>query len=133
MTEQPSLQRVTFSPSEFAALFGKSQTWGYRQIYAGKVQTITEYGRILIPASEVERILGSAARYEGRKPVPAKTKAEILELVPQLQSARRDFLAKRREDANQCDEKPERTRAPGNAFGDRISRRDALRRLGRKN
>ena len=51
-------QRVTFSPGEFAALFGKSQTWGYRQIYAGKVKTITEYGRILIPASEVDRILG---------------------------------------------------------------------------
>jgi hypothetical protein len=60
--------RVAFSPGEFAALFGKSQTWGYRQIYAGKVKTITEYGRILIPAAEVERILGKAGTYDGLKP-----------------------------------------------------------------
>lgn len=35
-----------YSPSEFAELFGKSQTWGYRQIYAGKVNAITEHGRV---------------------------------------------------------------------------------------
>ena len=67
------LDRVAFSPGEFADLFGKSQTWGYRQIYAGKVKTITEYGRIQIPASEVERILGTAGTYNGLKPkVPKK-------------------------------------------------------------
>ncbi len=60
--------RVAFSPGEFAALFGKSQTWGYRQIYAGKVKTITEVGRILIPAAEVERVLGKAEIYNGLKP-----------------------------------------------------------------
>jgi hypothetical protein len=60
-------ERVALSPKEFAALFGKSQTWGYRQIYAGKVKTITEYGRILIPAAEVERILGEAGIYDGPK------------------------------------------------------------------
>jgi hypothetical protein len=52
---------VALSPREFAALFGKEQTWGYRQIYAGKVKTITEYGRTMIPAAEVERIVGAAA------------------------------------------------------------------------
>ena len=56
---EPS-KRVAYSPAEFAALFGKSQTWGYRQIYAGKVKTITQHGRILIPAAVVERILGEA-------------------------------------------------------------------------
>jgi len=78
------MERVTFSPGEFAELFGKSQTWGYRQIYAGKVKAITEYGRILIPAAEVERILGSASRYEGMKKKPARTKAEIQALKPEL-------------------------------------------------
>jgi hypothetical protein len=67
-TESSSPTRVAFSPAEFAALFGKSQTWGYRQIYAGKVRTITEYGRILIPTSEVERVLGTAGLYDGLKP-----------------------------------------------------------------
>lgn len=68
MPHKSEFQRVAFSPGEFAALFGKSQTWGYRQIYSGKVKTITEHGRILIPAKEVERILGSAGVYNGLKP-----------------------------------------------------------------
>jgi hypothetical protein len=72
MPEKPVLQRVAFSPGEFAALFGKSQTWGYRQIYGGKVKTITEHGRILIPAKEVERILGTAGVYNGLKPKVTK-------------------------------------------------------------
>ena len=71
------MQRVTFSPGEFAALFGKSQTWGYRQIYADKVKTITEYGRILIPASEVDRILGTAGTYNGLKPKVAKKSSKL--------------------------------------------------------
>ncbi|MEQ1852204.1 MAG: hypothetical protein ABMA01_11500 [Chthoniobacteraceae bacterium] len=65
--ESSSPKRVAFSPAEFAALFGKSQTWGYRQIYAGKVTTITQHGRILIPAADVERILAEAGIYTGEK------------------------------------------------------------------
>ena len=74
-----SNEPVAFSPKEFAALFNKSQTWGYRQIYAGKVKTITEYGRILIPAAEVERILGTAVIYNGRPKKTSKlvSKAEL--------------------------------------------------------
>jgi hypothetical protein len=67
-----SLARVAYSPGEFAELFGKSQTWGYRQIYAGKVNAITEHGRILIPAKEVERILESAGIYDGKPSKPMK-------------------------------------------------------------
>jgi hypothetical protein len=63
---------VAFSPREFAALFGKELTWGYRQLYAGKVKSITEHGRIMIPANEVERILGTAGVYNGLKPKVAK-------------------------------------------------------------
>lgn len=69
-------ERVSFSPGEFAALFGKSQTWGYRQIYAQKVTTITEYGCIQIPAAEVERILASAGLYNGLLPPKPHTKVE---------------------------------------------------------
>ena len=81
MPSNSSSQRVTFSPGEFAAMFGKSQTWGYRQLYAGKVKSITEYGRILIPASEVERILAEAGIYNGEKKRVAKevSKAELWE------------------------------------------------------
>lgn len=67
-----SLKRVAYSPAEFAGMFGKSQTWGYRQIYAGKVKTITQHGRILIPAADVERILAEAGIYNGEKKRAAK-------------------------------------------------------------
>ena len=78
----PENNRVAYSPGEFAAMFGKSQTWGYRQIYAGHVKTITQHGRILIPAAEVERILGKAGIYNGEKKRVAKqvvvvSKAEL--------------------------------------------------------
>lgn len=83
MTAKTPLKRVAYTPTEFAAMFGKSQTWGYRQIYAGKVKTITQHGRILIPASEVERILAEAGIYYGEKKRVAKTvsKAELWERV----------------------------------------------------
>lgn len=57
--------RLTYSPAEFAALFGKHQTWAYRQLYKGTVKAITRYGRIMIPGSEVDRLLNSAAEYSG--------------------------------------------------------------------
>ena len=81
MPSNSSTQRVTYSPGEFATLFGKSQTWGYRQLYAGKVKSITEYGRILIPAAEVERILSEAGIYNGEKKRVAKvvSKADLWE------------------------------------------------------
>ncbi len=82
------LDRVAFSPGEFASLFGKSQTWGYRQIYAGKVKTVTEIGRILIPAAEVERILGKAGTYNGLKPKVAKRGNKL--------DGWRQFIAERR-------------------------------------
>ncbi|MEO6785912.1 MAG: hypothetical protein ABI318_07235 [Chthoniobacteraceae bacterium] len=58
-------KRVAYSPGEFAALFGKHQTWGYRQLYRGTVKAITQCGRILIPRSEVDRLLSSAKTYDG--------------------------------------------------------------------
>ena len=84
MASQVSLNRVAFSPGEFATLFGKEQTWGYRQIYAGKVKTITEHGRILIPAAEVERIVGKAGIYNGEKKRVSKKEVSKAELWKQL-------------------------------------------------
>lgn len=74
---KPSLERVALSPREFALLFGKEQTWGYRQIYSGKVKAITEYGRILIPAAEIERILKTAGVYDGLKPKVRKADGKL--------------------------------------------------------
>lgn len=97
MNTKVELERVAFSPGEFAELFGKSQTWGYRQIYAGKVKAITEHGRILIPAAEVDAILQTAGVYDGMKPKPIKTKETIKALAPHLGNAWQNFLSVRRQ------------------------------------
>lgn len=96
MATKIPLERLAYSPGEFAELFGKSQTWGYRQIYKGNVKTITEFGRTLIPASEVETILKTAGIYNGLKLKKSQTKAEIQALAPLLKDAWQTFLAKRR-------------------------------------
>jgi hypothetical protein len=57
--------KATYTPAEFAALFGKERTWGYRQLYAGKVKAITKLGQTLIPQSEVDKLLNGAERYLG--------------------------------------------------------------------
>ena len=89
---EPS-KRVAYSPAEFAAMFGKSQTWGYRQIYAGKVKTITQHGRILIPAAEVERILAEAGIYNGEKKRVAKEVVSTADLWKRVVAAKK--VAKR--------------------------------------
>src|SRR5437764_8662831 len=45
----PLDERAAYSPAEFAALFGRSPTWGYRQIYAARIKSISDCGRLLIP------------------------------------------------------------------------------------
>jgi len=123
---------VAFSPREFAALFKKEQSWGYRQIYAGKVKTITEYGRIMVPASEVERILASAGRYEGKKK-PARTKTQLQALKPELQSAWQEFIRQKRNGERPSSKKPEPASLPRSAVVRPEARRSALERLTRPN
>ena len=103
MSEALSLKRVAYSPGEFAELFGKSQTWGYRQIYAGKVNAITQHGRILIPAKEVERILESAGIYNGMEK-PKQAKARIEKLTPEQKSIWHRFIEHRREGPAQSEQ-----------------------------
>lgn len=59
------MAKLTYTPTEFAALFGKERTWTYRQLYAGKVKAITKLGQIQIPHSEVEKLLSGVERYRG--------------------------------------------------------------------
>jgi hypothetical protein len=65
-------QRLAFTPAEFAAAFGRHPSWAYRQLYARKVHAISDLGRTLIPASELERLLSQAVPYN---PKPRKAKA----------------------------------------------------------
>jgi hypothetical protein len=69
----PLSERLGYSPAEFGGLFGRSPTWGYRQIYAGRVKPISDCGRILVPRSEVDSFLARSGEYNPkptRKPIP---------------------------------------------------------------
>lgn len=57
-----AIERVAITPAEFGARFGKSQTWAYRRIYAGKVKVIPGCRPQLIPITEVARFLTTAKR-----------------------------------------------------------------------
>ena len=59
----PLIERAAFSPAEFAALCGRSPTWGYRQIYAARIRPICDCGRLLIPRSEIDSFLARKAEY----------------------------------------------------------------------
>jgi len=66
--EVPMSERAAYTPAEFAALFGRKETWGYRRIYDGTVKTIEIGRRIMIARSEVERIQkGNSASEESGK------------------------------------------------------------------
>jgi len=56
--------RAALSPKEFAALFGKSATWGYRQLYSGNIRRLAGCESILIPKSEIDRFLKQIVRHE---------------------------------------------------------------------
>src|SRR5262245_5714920 len=76
-------QRFGYSPKEFGEANGKSATWGYRQIYSGKVKVIADCGRLLIPHTEVERFLARATEYNPQaEPKPKRD--------PQQEAARCD-------------------------------------------
>ena len=59
-----SSDRVAFTPKEFAAFFNRSATWGYRQLYAGKIKRLGGSDSMLIPRSELERFLNQTVRHE---------------------------------------------------------------------
>ena|SRR5262245_8702377 len=61
-----STERAAYSPAEFAASCGRHPSWAYRLLYGGKIRALTDLGRILIPASKLERVLATAARYNPR-------------------------------------------------------------------
>src|SRR5436190_9363125 len=63
----PLTERLGYSPAEFAALFGRSPTWGYRQIYAGRVKPVADCGRLIIPRAEVESVLARRRDYNPRE------------------------------------------------------------------
>ena len=77
MREQnQEIERAAYSPSEFAAACGRHATYAYRLLYAGKIKAVSSLGRLLIPASELSRVMATAERYN---PKPKKRKADAAE------------------------------------------------------
>src|SRR5262245_54294338 len=68
----PLSERLGYSAAEFGGLFGRSTTWGYRQIYAGRVKPISDCGRILVPRSEVESFLARGGEYNPKPKAKAR-------------------------------------------------------------
>ncbi len=73
----PVGERLADTPAEFAALFGKSPTWGYRQLYAGRVKALDICGRLLIPRSEAVRLLAQAKVYTGKPSLSPRAKQKL--------------------------------------------------------
>lgn len=59
---KPQLRRA-YTPAEFAALFGRKPTWGYRKLYSGEVRRLQSSGRILIPVSEINRFAAKTVQH----------------------------------------------------------------------
>jgi hypothetical protein len=76
----PLIERLDYSPAEFAALFGRSPTWDYRQIYAGRVRPVADCGRLIIPRAEVESVL--ARRREYNPAQAAITPPQAVQVLP---------------------------------------------------
>lgn len=73
MRNHQATSRAAYSPAEFAASCGRHPTWAYRALYSGKIKAITGLGRILIPATELDRVLGEAELYDPKPRVSRTT------------------------------------------------------------
>jgi hypothetical protein len=68
-------ERLAFSPKEFASFYGRHPSWAYRLLYANKLKAVTELGRILIPASEMERLHNLAGPYNPDRKLKTQNKS----------------------------------------------------------
>jgi len=64
----------TYTPAEFAALFGKHKTWGYRRIYAGAVQILKHSPRHLIPQAEVDKFSSTTVVHQKSRKTRGQSK-----------------------------------------------------------
>ena len=55
--------RLAFTPFECGVVLGKSATYIYRQIYAGRIQPISDCGRLMISRDELQRFLSRGCEY----------------------------------------------------------------------
>ena len=44
-----------YTPAEFAALYKRHPSWGYRRIYSGAVEILQDHPSLLIPQEQVDK------------------------------------------------------------------------------
>ncbi len=78
--------RLAYSLAEVARSCNRHPSWAYRLAYRGKIRVLSNLGtRILVPASELDRLLSAAAPYNPKpkkKRKPEKVAREEAEDVP---------------------------------------------------
>ena len=65
-TTDGELTRLAYTVIEFASLFGRSQTWGYRRIYAEEITALEIGGRAMITREEILRFMATRQKFPGR-------------------------------------------------------------------
>lgn len=60
--------RKAYTLAEFASLLGKHRSYAYRLARSGRIKTIKGYGRELVSAAEIDRILGEPQTTEPGTP-----------------------------------------------------------------
>ncbi len=65
--------RTAYTIAEFSGLFGRHRSWGFRLAKEGRIKTIKGYGAAMVPAHEIDRILGTSQEpTPGTEPVSAR-------------------------------------------------------------
>ena len=67
-----------YTPAEFAALYGRHPSWGYRRVYCGAVKVLKGSPQMAIPEAEVIRFNSETIRYEKSKKLSAAKPAAPL-------------------------------------------------------
>lgn len=55
--KEKTVGRAAYSLEEFSQMLGHNRAWGYRMAKDNRIRVIRGYGKALVPASELERIL----------------------------------------------------------------------------
>ena len=63
----PNTATQVYTVAESAAQFGRHKSWAYRLISAKRIAVISGFGRMMIPKTEVEKILTSANTDHGHR------------------------------------------------------------------
>ena len=60
-------ERKAYTVEEAARLLGCHKVSVYRRIYSGEIKILKGFGRLMIPASEMDRFVGEVTEYTPRR------------------------------------------------------------------